>query len=212
MIKPIKLKITPEHNVFFSSDWHFNHGKEFIYGKRGFKSVEEHNNGLINKINEQARATDSIVFCGDFSLNCSLAQFKEFTARIQCQTIFMCHGNHNGPWYNFYRELITPQHGPDGEYFPYRWNNIVFMGVLFEMTVNGQGIVVHHFPLNIWNYQRHGAFHVCGHSHNSFEQTKPDYPDHKRLDVGWDVFHKLLPFNELQRIMDRKQIVKLDHH
>ena len=48
------LKIVEGNNqkVFFTSDLHLNHRREFIWEARGFGSSEEHTNFVINKINE----------------------------------------------------------------------------------------------------------------------------------------------------------------
>ena len=33
--------------IYFTSDWHFCHNKPFIYESRGFKSIEEMNEIII---------------------------------------------------------------------------------------------------------------------------------------------------------------------
>ena len=37
--------------IWFSSDLHFNHDKDFCYGPRGFQSIEEMNTEIIKRWN-----------------------------------------------------------------------------------------------------------------------------------------------------------------
>lgn len=52
-------------SVFFTSDWHFNHDKEFIWKKRGFKNVYEMNEEIVKRHNEVVKPTDIVYFLGD---------------------------------------------------------------------------------------------------------------------------------------------------
>lgn len=47
-----------------------------------------------------------------------------------------------------------------------------------------------------------------GHSHGSF----PDHLYGKMLDVGWDAHGKILHFDEIISIMDKRDIIVVDHH
>ena len=35
--------------IYFTSDLHFNHNKDFIYQARGFENIEEHNKTIVEK-------------------------------------------------------------------------------------------------------------------------------------------------------------------
>ena len=37
--------------IYFSSDLHFSHNKDFIYKARGFTSIEEHDEEIIKRFN-----------------------------------------------------------------------------------------------------------------------------------------------------------------
>ena len=39
--------------IFLTSDSHFNHNKDFIYERRGFNSIEEMNEKIIEKISHK---------------------------------------------------------------------------------------------------------------------------------------------------------------
>lgn len=54
--------------IYFTSDLHFNHDKEFIYKPRGFNSVEEMNNAIINNWNNIVTDDDLTYVLGDLIL------------------------------------------------------------------------------------------------------------------------------------------------
>jgi calcineurin-like phosphoesterase family protein len=213
MLQHLSYKITDNHNIWLTSDLHLGHNKPWIIQARGFKTVEDHDNFVINRINEQAKPSDTILFAGDFCLNTTLDKFKEYCRRIYCNDIVFVSGNHNNPWWKFYKELIRTTYGIDGEVYPFRWNNLLFVGESVDVHINGNQIVhVSHFPKSIWDKQQHNVVMATGHSHGSFKQTLPDYPTHKILDVGWDVFSQLVSYQDFMRIMNKKVLLKLDHH
>ena len=55
--------------IFFTSDTHFGHNKEFLWKGRGFGSVEEHAEGLIENWNKVVKAHDIVYFLGDIALS-----------------------------------------------------------------------------------------------------------------------------------------------
>ena len=54
--------------IWLSSDWHFNHDKEFIWKDRGFSSVQEMNNEIIQRHNEVIKPEDTLYILGDVML------------------------------------------------------------------------------------------------------------------------------------------------
>lgn len=55
--------------MWFTSDLHFGHDKEFAYGPRGFQSVEENDKTIIERINEFVQLDDDLYILGDIMLN-----------------------------------------------------------------------------------------------------------------------------------------------
>lgn len=55
--------------MWFTSDLHFGHDKEFAYGPRGFQSVEENDKTIIERINEFVQPDDDLYILGDIMLN-----------------------------------------------------------------------------------------------------------------------------------------------
>ena len=55
--------------IFITSDTHFGHDREFIYGPRGFKSVQEADAEIIRRWNEVVGPEDTVYHLGDVMLN-----------------------------------------------------------------------------------------------------------------------------------------------
>ena len=55
-------------NIYVTSDWHFGHSREFIYGPRGFTSIEDHDEAIINNHNSIVTNEDDVYVLGDLML------------------------------------------------------------------------------------------------------------------------------------------------
>lgn len=54
--------------IYFTSDYHFNHNKDFIYKARGFNSIEEMNAAIVRTHNLVVNENDDIYILGDLAL------------------------------------------------------------------------------------------------------------------------------------------------
>ena len=52
-------------SIYFSSDTHFGHDREFIFGPRGFKDVNEMNEVIVRKFNAIVSNEDELYLLGD---------------------------------------------------------------------------------------------------------------------------------------------------
>lgn len=55
--------------IYFTSDFHFGHNKDFIYEKRGFSSIQEHDATLLHNFNEVLTEEDELYILGDVFLD-----------------------------------------------------------------------------------------------------------------------------------------------
>lgn len=55
--------------IFFTSDTHFCHDRDFIYGPRGFKNVTDMNEAIIQRWNSIVSPEDTVYHLGDVMLN-----------------------------------------------------------------------------------------------------------------------------------------------
>lgn len=80
------------------SDWHFNHDREFVWGPRGFKSVQEMNEAIIERHNSVVNPDDYVYVLGDCALGGSdpivLEENKKLIERLNGHLIII-HGNHD---------------------------------------------------------------------------------------------------------------------
>ena len=124
-----KFKSTSESKNWVSSDWHLGHQREFVWGARGYKTHQEHTDGVINGINDNVLPNDNLFYLGDFSLNSNDQLFNEYLSRINCQNIYMLWGNHNSPGKNIYKKTVLEQYLRDDiSVYPIRYRNVIFVG------------------------------------------------------------------------------------
>lgn len=204
----INLYETPEKRVFITSDTHFGHQRDFVWKARGYSSVEEHDAGVIASINTVVRENDILFHLGDFCLNTPFDKFDVLLDSIKCQNIYHLFGNHNNPHEkNVYRKLVG-----DKEQYPVKYKNITYYGHYMEAILNGQFVVLCHYPIYIWNEQNNGAWMLCGHSHYGCPFSRKENFDAKILDVGWDGHGQPWSMEEVKKVMATKQFIALDKH
>lgn len=86
--------------IFVCSDLHFNHDRQFVWGARGFNSVEEMNEAIIERHNSKVSPEDEVYICGDLCLGGCV---EGITARNQALIerlngrIHIILGNHDTP-------------------------------------------------------------------------------------------------------------------
>lgn len=228
----LTIKQTSGQKVFFTSDLHLRHNKNFIWEVRGFKNSDDHTTFIINKINEMVKPNDILFHLGDFCLNTNEKQFNELLARIKCQNIYLLFGNHDKIAWSIYQDQInqwfysndegyqtakggTPHVFNDGniEIYPFRYKNIVFIGNYVETSIDEQKYILSHYPIHVFNNMKRGTIHLCGHSHGNLDFSDQSNLTSKILDISWDDFKKPLTINEVSAIMNKKNIFKPgDHH
>ena len=79
--------------IYFTADLHFNHDKEFIWKARGYSSVEEMNEDLINKICTTLDEGDELWVLGDLVMG-DINSAAAVLSRIPYSVHFLV-GNHD---------------------------------------------------------------------------------------------------------------------
>ena len=80
-------------SVFFTSDLHLDHTNCAVK-HRGFNSVEEHNDFIIDRINSVVSKRDKLFIAGDIGHNTSVKALRYFD-RLNCGNLHLIMGNHD---------------------------------------------------------------------------------------------------------------------
>lgn len=204
-----------KQKIYFTSDLHFQHNKEFVFAARGYESPEAHTRGVIDEINRVVGEDDVLINLGDFCLNCSEEQFEQILSEINCKNHFYINGNHNSRVKQAYAKAKNAAFGinSDGvDIYPVTYKSLTFWGDYKEIRIGKQNIILFHFPIDIWNNTRKDWWAICGHCHGNFDKITPGANNGKILDVGWDVFGRPVEYHEIKEIMDKKVYIPKDHH
>jgi calcineurin-like phosphoesterase family protein len=216
------IKINPDKKLVFVSDLHLNHDKEFLWGKRGFKSSEEHVQTIFNRLAKIADDDHVLINLGDATFRDPERKTFDRLAALPFHKHFHIWGNHpSGAKQAYRQELRALNVGlPEGtEVYPLDYRQLTFVGSQAFFCYKGQTIFANHFPQEIWDEMKHGVWHVCGHSHGSFDKTNGQSTmNGKIMDVGVEQAQKynnglpFLTFEQVKAFMDARAIIKKDHH
>lgn len=80
-------------NIWFTSDWHFCHDKEFVWKARGFSSIDEMDEVIVQKHNSLVKPGDTVYCLGDCALN-DVTKASEYMSRLNGNIIILI-GNHD---------------------------------------------------------------------------------------------------------------------
>lgn len=165
---------------WFSGCLHLGHSNIIKYCKRPFDSVEVMDKVILDNINERVAERDTLYVLGDFCWN---GQNTKYLSQIRCKTVVLIKGNHDRP----------------------PWGRFMLVTDYKSVTIEGQKIVLFHYPIHEWHHSYRGAWHLCSHSHNNCAYSNLSQGEKLILDVGVDVhgFHPL-SFDEVKTIMMTK--------
>ena len=147
--------------IYFTSDWHFNHDKDFIWKKRGYNSVEEMNDDLINKICSTLDEGDELWVLGDLVMG-DIDKAAAVLSRIPYSVHFLV-GNHDTlKRVNLYNSLGWINHERT-----------------IQVTDGSWDFYLSHYPTVTMNYddvkKHHPLINLHGHTHyqNKFYNDNP---------------------------------------
>lgn len=80
--------------IYFIADPHLNHDRDFIYKPRGFNSVEEMNEAIIERWNSVVGEDDDVYVLGDFFLGTDEKFIKDTILKLH-GFIHVIRGNHD---------------------------------------------------------------------------------------------------------------------
>ena len=176
--------------IFVTADTHFYHSGILKHGRgEFFESEEAMTAALVQNWVANVPKNAIVYHLGDFSFGTksqTIEVVKELTGEIH---------------------LVRGNHDPKKE-----WFESLFASVrdYRELRIEGQKIVMSHYPFLTWNGAHRGAWMWHGHSHHGLTPTTQP-----RLDVGVDgpgYGFAPLSFDEVAEIMRDRVYTPVDHH
>lgn len=152
--------------IYLTSDWHFNHDKDFIWKSRGFNSVEEMNSAIIQKHNSIVTNNDIVYVLGDCimgDLDAGLKILLKMKGRK-----YLAFGNHD----------------TETRLKAFKDNNIfcdIQMG--YRIKASKKTCILTHYPTITANGEDTRTINLYGHTHqiDNFYENKP-YVYHVGID------------------------------
>lgn len=194
---------------FFTSDLHMGHKKMMVAEDLPFRpwdTMEEHDQGLIDKINSQATSMmDTIYILGDLSFH-KTHDTADILSKIVARKVLV-KGNHDHRTKNkMDAKLPLDIMFQLDEFHHYLERRFEITPACGCCDPEEQLIVMHHFPMMHWHKQHKGSWHLHGHLHGS-----PSGVPGKIMDVGWDRWGKLLTLDDIDQHMSNMPLRK-NHH
>lgn len=137
-------------NIWLISDTHLNHDREFIWKARGFNSVEEMNNAIIERWNEVVKYDDVVYHLGDVimgDLDAGIKLVKQLNGKIR-----LAIGNHD------------TSARLDAFYNLYNFDNIQFG---YRLKEKKKTFLLTHYPLLSGNFDNSKTYSIHGHTHST---------------------------------------------
>lgn len=140
--------------IYFTSDCHFSHDKEFIWGPRGFKNQWEMNEKIIENWNAIIQPDDDVYILGDIVLsdiNSGIAALKQLKGNIH-----IIRGNHDSESrLTLYKDCQNVVEVCDGKF----------------LKVGKQTFFLSHYPCLTSNLDadkplNRRIINLCGHTHS----------------------------------------------
>jgi len=212
--KPVKIT-AKDHDVLFQGCMHYGHDPKWenpIWKLRGYNSSFEHDEGLIQNWNKKANANTIGFLLGDtiFGHNADERLLSLFR-RLDFKELYILPGNHQAG----YKQLL--ERVQDNILLPgaSEYKKVHFVPNYLEAVVNGQAIVMCHYPILSFNGMAKGAYHLYAHVHGNlgrselgrlYQNTGLTY------EVSVENCASPITFGELRAEMRKKVQSTPDHH
>ncbi len=177
-------------SIYFTSDLHLGHNKEFLYKPRGFNNIYEHDKAIINNWNKVVKDDDTVIILGDIMLN-------------DINYAATCFNQLTG-----FKEIILGNHDTVAKQDLYhRLRGVMDIQLAKIIKYNNFNFFLCHYPTicSSHGYEKHlknRLINLCGHSHTNdpFADWDKGYIYHCELDA-----HDLMPICIDQIIAEIKQ-------
>jgi calcineurin-like phosphoesterase family protein len=159
-------------NVWFTADTHLGHFNVVKYCSRPWNTVEEMNDGLIERWNSKVKPGDTVYHLGDFCLTKRVDLIDGWLSKLN-GTIRLVKGNHD-QWTRRHEQLENKD--------KIKWVKD-YVERTFVVDDKKYRVIMSHFPMLFWNGGYKGNIMLHGHSHGGADEFNKDV---RRMDVGVD--------------------------
>jgi len=212
--KPVKIT-AKDHDVLFQGCMHYGHDPNWdtpLWKLRGYNSSREHDEGLIHNWNKKANASTIGFLLGDtiFGHNADERLLSLFR-RLDFKELYVLPGNHQAG----YKQLL--ERVQDNILLPgaSEYKKVHFVPNYLEAVVNGQAIVMCHYPILSFNGMAKGAYHIYAHVHGNLGRSELGRL-YQNTGLTYEVSVENCPspitFGELRAEMRKKVQSSPDHH
>ena len=166
--------------IYMASDLHFGHDRDFIYGPRGFNSIEEHDRAIIKNWNEIITPNDTVYVLGDLMLGDNTKGMNKIS---QLNGII---------------NIVIGNHDTDSrlELYSDFGKNIAQIEYAYRLKYNKYSFFLTHYPTLTANIDdgktlKRKVINICGHIH-----TKDKF-------IDWDkgcIYHAELDATNMRPI------------
>lgn len=163
-------------NIYFISDLHFCHNRDFVYGPRGYHSIYEHDEAIIEAWNKTVAYDDTVYILGDIMLNDNKTGINNLRRLNGCKKIIL--GNHDTEErVGLYTETY----------------NVEVLGYADIIKLNGFRFYLSHYPTLTSNKDvdkplKSKVINLCGHTHT--QNRWADFDKGLIYHVEWDAHGK----------------------
>lgn len=181
--------------IYFTSDCHFSHDKDFLWRPRGFKNQWEMNEKIIENWNSVIQPDDDVYILGDIVLSdtdSGIAALKQLKGKIH---------------------IIRGNHDSDARIALYKeCRNVVEVCDAKWLKIGKQSFFLSHYPCLTDNHDdgkplNRRIISLCGHTHckNKYKDMNNGLIYHVELDA-----HNCKPISVEEIMEDIKTFISLD--
>lgn len=159
-------------NIWLTSDLHLCHTKDFLWSPRGFSSSEEHDEAIIDNINEVVKPDDILYILGDLMLENS-EQGTGLLRQLRCKNVNIILGNHDTEVRQRIYQYTLGYH---------------ILGWAAPAKFNNKSFFLSHYPTATTNLDDDKrpwtrVYNLCGHSHTTDKWDARTDSIHVELDA-----------------------------
>ena len=176
--------------IWFCSDYHINHDKDFIIDPRNFMSVEDMNYQIVQRHNCCVADNDIVYMLGDNMMG-TIEEAAPYLTQLKGEIHFII-GNHDtDKRIEFYKEM--------------GWINEGYATILVHNKIH---YYLSHYPTMTGNYDeekdwRRGLYNLFGHTH----QQNVFYNNNAHMiHVGFDTWGRPVSIDEIEKIIKKEVI------